>query len=135
LDVGSGGGFPGIVLKILRPEIRIDLVEATQKKARFLSKCIRALGFDDALVHASRVESPPRELLERAPFDVSFARGVGQEDLVSRSVTPLLGTHCALWIYSGDRNASDSLAWRGMDGRWITGLRRLAVGPGMKSGS
>jgi 16S rRNA (guanine527-N7)-methyltransferase len=135
LDVGSGGGFPGIVLKILRPQVRIDLVEATQKKARFLSECIRALGLEDAIVHACRVESPTPELLERAPFEVSFARAVGQEDLVSRSVKPLLGSECSLWVFSGDTNASDSLAWRGMDGRWITGLQRLAIGSGVKSGS
>jgi 16S rRNA (guanine527-N7)-methyltransferase len=135
LDVGSGGGFPGIVLKIVRPQVRIDFVEATQKKARFLSECVRALGFEHSLVHACRVESPTRELLERAPFDVSFARAVGQEDLVSRSVKPLLGSECSLWVFSGDRNASESMAWRGMDGRWITGLRRLAIGSGVKSGS
>jgi 16S rRNA (guanine527-N7)-methyltransferase len=133
LDVGSGGGFPGIVLKIVRPQIRIDLVEATQKKARFLSECVRVLGFEDAIVHACRVENPTPELLDRAPFDMSFARAVGQEELVSRSVKPLLGSDCSLWVFSGDANAGGSLPWRGMDGRRITGLRRLGIGSDAKS--
>jgi 16S rRNA (guanine(527)-N(7))-methyltransferase RsmG len=129
LDIGSGGGFPAIPLKILRPSIRLDLVEATQKKARFLSDCMEKMGFDDARVHACRIEKPSLELRDRAPFDVAFARAVGQEDIVSRSVRPLLEFGAPLWTFSsGARSGEASLTWAGMDGRTITCLRRLLDG-------
>ena len=49
LDVGSGGGFPGIPLGILRPRVRLDLVEATRKKCRFLEECVRELGLEPCI--------------------------------------------------------------------------------------
>ena len=129
LDIGSGGGFPGIPLKILRPKIRLDLVEGTQKKARFLAECVQTLELDNALVHACRVESPTDELLERAPFDLAFARSLGQEVVLSRSAKTLLGVGCPLWVFSpGAEGAEEYHPWTGMDGRRITGLRRLATG-------
>ncbi len=44
LDIGSGAGFPGLPLKIARPGLSVDLVEATTKKASFLKEAVRRLG-------------------------------------------------------------------------------------------
>ena len=92
LDVGSGGGFPGIPLKVLRPAIRLDLVEARRKKCRFLAACVDSLDLQDVKVHWCRVEEPAPELLVRKPFDVVLTRGVGDSEAISRAVWPLLAS-------------------------------------------
>src|SRR5216684_1119922 len=53
-DVGSGGGFPGLPLKILRPELQVFLVESNIKKVTFLAEVIRELGVKGAQVLARR---------------------------------------------------------------------------------
>ncbi len=57
LDVGSGAGFPGLVLAIMGG-VRVDLVESDQRKATFLSTVVRSLGLP-ATVHNQRIESMP----------------------------------------------------------------------------
>lgn len=75
LDVGSGGGLPGIVLAIVRPEIQFTLIEPTQKKHAFLSTARRELSLANVVTLAIRDE----ELLRRddfQPFDYAVARAV-----------------------------------------------------------
>lgn len=122
LDIGSGGGFPGIPLRILRPEIRIDLVEATRNKCRFLEDYVREAGWEDARVHWCRIEAPSSELLARRPFDLAIARAVGQEELLARSVAPLLAEGAAAWTFVSP--GGGELDWQGPDGTPLTGLRR-----------
>src|SRR5215469_5222614 len=55
-DVGSGGGFPGLPLKILRPEWEVFLIESNVKKATFLAEVVRELGLNNAKVLVSRYE-------------------------------------------------------------------------------
>ena len=57
LDVGAGAGFPGLPLKIARPDLRVTLLEATGKKARFLEHLATALSLDDVTVAAERAET------------------------------------------------------------------------------
>lgn len=71
LDVGSGGGTPGLILAICRPDLRVALCEATQKKARVLQAMVDELGLS-VDVFGCRVE----ELLPMRPFDVLLARAV-----------------------------------------------------------
>jgi len=56
VDVGSGGGFPGVPVKILSPATRVVLVEAVQKKAAFLKEVVRAVGMPGLEVFAGRFE-------------------------------------------------------------------------------
>src|SRR5260370_19012524 len=66
-DVGSGGGFPGLPLKIIRPDLQVFLVESNVKKATFFAETIRELGLEGARVIVSRYE----QLSEQwAPLDV-----------------------------------------------------------------
>ena len=55
-DIGSGGGVPGIVLAIARPDAAVTLVESTQKKADFLSAAVAALGLGNVMVEPRRAE-------------------------------------------------------------------------------
>lgn len=73
-DVGSGGGFPGLPLKILRPSLEVFLVEANVKKATFLAEVVRALDLEGARVLVSRYEELGEEV---TPLDVVCSRAVG----------------------------------------------------------
>lgn len=57
-DLGSGGGLPGIVVSILRPETKMTLVESDQRKATFLRTCIHTLGLN-AQISSQRIEQVP----------------------------------------------------------------------------
>jgi 16S rRNA (guanine527-N7)-methyltransferase len=55
-DIGSGGGFPGVPMRILRPELEVYLIEPNRKKASFLRSLLGRLGLRDVRVHESRME-------------------------------------------------------------------------------
>ena len=74
-DVGSGGGFPGLPHKILRPELRVFLVESNIKKVTFLAEVIRELGLRDTQVIARRYEELGEEM---APLDFVCSRALGE---------------------------------------------------------
>ena len=71
LDVGTGGGVPGVVMAILRPDLKISLCESTFKKARAVEAMVGELGLP-AKVYASRAE----DVLEMSTFDTLVARAV-----------------------------------------------------------
>jgi 16S rRNA (guanine527-N7)-methyltransferase len=73
-DVGSGAGFPGLPLKIIRPDLEIFLIESNVKKATFMAEVIRELGLTDAKVLVSRFEELGEEV---APLDVVCSRALG----------------------------------------------------------
>jgi 16S rRNA (guanine527-N7)-methyltransferase len=73
-DVGSGGGFPGLPLKILRPGLRVFLVESNLKKATFLAEVSRELGLTDTQVLVRRYEELGEEI---APLDFVCSRALG----------------------------------------------------------
>jgi 16S rRNA (guanine527-N7)-methyltransferase len=76
LDVGSGAGFPGAVLKITWPAIRLTLIEATAKKAAFLSELVESLGFGDTVVLHGRAENLGHDIELRGRFGLVVARAV-----------------------------------------------------------
>lgn len=76
LDVGAGAGFPGVVLKIVWPGTRLTLLEATTKKAAFLTALVEALGFDETPVLAGRAETLGHRADLRGHFDLVVARAV-----------------------------------------------------------
>jgi 16S rRNA (guanine527-N7)-methyltransferase len=71
LDVGTGGGVPGVVIAILRPDLAVSLSESTGKKARAVEAIVAELGLP-ATVYACRAE----DVLEIATFDVLVGRAV-----------------------------------------------------------
>ena len=75
IDVGTGAGFPGMVLKIARPDLRLTLLDSLQKRLVFLDAVCRELDIPDvALVH-SRAEDGSRTAL-RDSFDIAVSRAV-----------------------------------------------------------
>jgi 16S rRNA (guanine527-N7)-methyltransferase len=72
LDVGAGGGFPGLPLQIARPDIELTLLEATAKKTAFMSAVVADLGLDRTHVVTGRAE----DFGERESFDAVVARAL-----------------------------------------------------------
>lgn len=75
LDVGSGGGLPGIILSIVRPDIEFTLIEPTQKKHAFLSTARRELGLKNLQTQAVR-DTELKARAEFETFDYAVARAV-----------------------------------------------------------
>ena len=75
IDVGTGAGFPGLVLKIARPDIRLTLLDSLQKRLVFLGAVCDELGFDDIELIHSRAEDGSRTEL-RDNFDIAVSRAV-----------------------------------------------------------
>jgi 16S rRNA (guanine527-N7)-methyltransferase len=90
VDVGSGGGLPGVPIKIAEPEIETTLVEATAKKARFLRGIVQSLSLGGVEVENARVEEIARTDAHRGVYDVATARAVARLSVVAEYCVPLL---------------------------------------------
>lgn len=100
-DIGTGGGFPGLALKILLPNAQIALVESSVKKAAFLAEVIRTLGLGNVNVVVSRYEELGEEI---APIDYLCARALGDfGGFLTWAATNSVGAkRVILWLGSKD---------------------------------
>jgi len=113
-DVGSGGGFPGLPLKILRPELQVFLVESNIKKATFLAELVRELELTDTRVLVSRYEELGEEI---APLDVVCSRALGEfEKFLNWAGSPQIAAgQAVLWV--GGQDAEEVRKVAGWDWR------------------
>ena len=78
IDVGSGAGFPGVPLKICRPDLRFTLVESTRKKALFLQHIIERLGLSEVTVLCDRAERLNQKNVFRGRYNLVVSRAVAR---------------------------------------------------------
>ncbi len=90
VDVGSGGGLPGLPLAIERRDLRVILVEATGKKARFLEECAAELDLANVTVAAERAELLGHSPDHREQYDVATCRAVGSLREIVEYALPLV---------------------------------------------
>ena len=90
IDIGAGAGFPGLPLKMVRPCIRLTLLESVGKKVDFLEHVVKALGLEDVDVVQGRAEELGRHPDYREVFDVALARAVAQMAVLVEYALPLL---------------------------------------------
>jgi 16S rRNA (guanine527-N7)-methyltransferase len=102
LDVGSGGGFPGIVIALTRPELEVHLLDSTAKKTAFLTEAVQELGLTNVTVHTGRAEELVRGEL-RASFDLVTARAVAALDRLLVWTVPFLAPEGVLYAVKGER--------------------------------
>jgi 16S rRNA (guanine527-N7)-methyltransferase len=90
LDIGSGGGFPGIPLKVLLPELSVTLIDASRKKVSFLKHVIRTLKLADIEAHHIRAEDLADHPSNINRFDVIVSRALTSLEFFVRLSLPLL---------------------------------------------
>jgi 16S rRNA (guanine527-N7)-methyltransferase len=90
VDVGSGGGMPGLPLKIAVPQLRVTLVESIGKKAAFLRETVEQLGLRDVEVVADRAETAAHDPQHRDAYDWATGRALGSLPVVIELCGPFL---------------------------------------------
>ncbi len=95
-DVGTGAGFPGIPLKILRPDMKITLVDSLNKRIKFLNEVIEKLNLKDIVTVHSRIEDFGKNKNYRENFDYVTARAVANLAVLSEYLIPIakIGGKC-----------------------------------------
>jgi 16S rRNA (guanine527-N7)-methyltransferase len=90
LDIGSGGGFPGIPLKILTPSLSVTMIDATRKKVSFLNHAIRVLHLNDICAMHIRLKDVIKDRNIHQPFDVITCRAFSSLKHFAMNTLPLL---------------------------------------------
>jgi len=102
LDVGSGAGFPALVIKILLPGLKLQLVESNSKKTSFIKQIIRLLKLSDIEVINGRLEAV-RDKIQLDGFDIITARALANLNEFVTWCSSLLSPDGMLVYYSGIR--------------------------------
>ncbi|MDA2919549.1 16S rRNA (guanine(527)-N(7))-methyltransferase RsmG [Desulfobacterota bacterium AH_259_B03_O07] len=121
LDIGSGAGFPGIPLKIVRPSIEMTLIDSVQKRVYFLSDTIRKLKLEQINVICGRAESPDNGVQKRY-FDFVVTRAVGKIDYLIEISFPYLMEEGKIILMRGKKGLEE---WSQVSYKNPQGLRLL----------
>jgi 16S rRNA (guanine527-N7)-methyltransferase len=90
IDIGSGAGFPGLPLKIARPDLRLTLLESTGKKTAFLQHLVGLLNLADVTILTARAEEAGHLPEHREQYDVAIARAVSALPVLAEYTLPLV---------------------------------------------
>lgn len=90
IDIGSGGGVPGIPIKIARPHLVLTLLEATKKKAAFLELAVEQLALADVSIVNARAEDAARDVAHRETYALALARAVAPLPVLLELALPFL---------------------------------------------
>jgi 16S rRNA (guanine527-N7)-methyltransferase len=101
VDIGSGGGLPGLIIAIARPQTQVTLVESIGKKCRFMEDAARDLVLQNVTVLQARVEDLASRSQFAEAFDCLTARGVGSLADLCELAGPLVGIGGALVAMKG----------------------------------
>lgn len=102
LEIGSGGGFPSVPLKIVREDLNFTLIEATEKKCVYLKEVGKRLGFENFEVVNGRAEEKGKEEKYREKFDIVTARAVARLNVLCEYCIPFLKVGGIFVAYKGD---------------------------------
>jgi len=90
IDVGTGAGFPGIPLKIIRPDIRLTLLDSLQKRVDFLQAAVDYLGLSEVTAIHARAEEGARLKEHREQYQVAVARAVARLNVLCELCLPFV---------------------------------------------
>ncbi|MBI1388401.1 MAG: 16S rRNA (guanine(527)-N(7))-methyltransferase RsmG [bacterium] len=92
IDVGAGGGLPGVPIACLRPDLRVTMIDSIAKKIAFIQSACEELELSNVTAEAARAEEYVRLPGKRASFDVAFARGLSSLGASMEYCAPLVKT-------------------------------------------
>lgn len=140
IDLGTGGGVPGLVLALARPDVEWTLVDSVAKKAAAVARFAEALELTTVQVRAERAETLGRDPAERGTYDVAVARALAPLPVLVEYALPLLGVSGRFVAWKGRIDPAELEAGRAAaalvgggppsvhDPPWATlGERRLVV--------
>lgn len=103
LDLGTGGGFPGIPLAILYPHLEFTLLDATEKKIRIVASIAEELGLKNVGVLSGRAEALAKETGYREQFDAVVSRGVAAYGILAELCLPFVRPHGCFYSWKGPK--------------------------------
>lgn len=98
IDVGTGGGLPGIPLAIVLPHLKVTLLETTGKKAKFCQQAVDELGLTNITVINDRAENLGQHMQYREKYDMAVSRAVGPMRILLEFMLPLV--KIGGWMYA-----------------------------------
>ncbi len=105
-DIGSGAGFPGLVLAVALPESQVDLIESVGRKCEFIQRAIDAADIANATVINARSEEIAAAG-DREPYEAVTARAVGRLSTLAELASPLLEEKGVLVAWKGKRDPDE----------------------------
>ena len=135
VDVGTGGGFPGLVLSIAEPSLRVTLVDATRKKTAYLERAAAELALDVEVLQA-RAEDAAHEPELRESFDIAVCRALGPWPVVLELTLPFCRTGGVLFgqrgADGGPEAASHAETAARLGGR-VAGVEQVGTEAGLEN--
>jgi 16S rRNA (guanine527-N7)-methyltransferase len=125
-DIGSGPGFPGLVLAVALPRARVDMIESASRKCAVIDRLTHAAGLDNELVRALPMRAEERAAWGgREAYDVVTARAVAALPVLVEYASPLLATGGVFVAWKGARDEDEEA--RGAEAAAEMGLEPEAV--------
>ena len=116
IDVGTGAGFPGIPLKIMRPELEVTLLDSLEKRIRFLNAVIGELGLSGIRTIHARAEDAGRDKALRGRFDGAAARAVAPMNVLCEYCLPFVHAEGRFFAMKGPAEEDFRRALRELGG-------------------
>ena len=107
IDVGTGAGFPGMVLKIIFPELNITLFDSLQKRLNFLEEIISALGLKGISTYHGRAEEAGHISSMREQYDICVSRAVANLPVLCELCLPFVKEGGTFIAYKSDKGSSE----------------------------
>jgi 16S rRNA (guanine527-N7)-methyltransferase len=124
LDIGTGGGFPGLPLKVMAPHLSMTLIDGVRKKINFVKHVIRQLGLQDVQALHLRAEELAQDRGSAGGFEIIVCRALADLDKLLDLAVPLLAPQGRIIAYQGPRQGGPTSG--GADGAILThGSRRF----------
>lgn len=131
-DIGTGAGFPGVVMKIARPDIQLTLIDSLGKRISFLDELCRRLGISAEAFHLRAEEAGLKAEL-REKFDVTTARAVAKLNVLCEYCLPLTkvgGAFISMKGPTGDDELGDGSRAAGLLGGAVERSEKLSLSDG-----
>jgi 16S rRNA (guanine527-N7)-methyltransferase len=101
IDIGTGAGFPGLVIAIAKPSWQVTMIDSTQKKINFVQQVIEELGLSNAIAITGRAEALAQSVKYHRKFDLAVIRAVGKPDICTKYCLPFLNQKGNAVLYRG----------------------------------
>ncbi len=130
LDIGTGAGFPGVPLKIVKDDIKITLLDSLNKRIVFLGEVIKEIGIGGAEAIHGRAEDFGKDKNYREKYDFVFSRAVASLKVLSEYALPFVkegGYFVALKAFEIDEEVNDAKAMIGNLGGKIEEIKEIKI--------